>query len=66
MDVHEEFTEWALAQGLNLNGIAIHRFPGRGVGIIAERELNVCEAEYFDVSDAYIALSYAFYFPAPS
>lgn len=45
MDVHEEFTEWALAQGLNLNGIAIHRFPGRGVGIIAEKELNVCEAE---------------------
>lgn len=42
MDIHKEFTEWAVARGLKLNGIAIHRFPGRGLGIIAEKDLKVC------------------------
>lgn len=42
MGLCEEFTGWAVAQGVKLNGIAAHRFPGRGFGIIAERELKVC------------------------
>jgi hypothetical protein len=44
MDIHKEFTEWAVVRGVKLVGIATHRFPGRGLGIIAERELNVCRA----------------------
>jgi hypothetical protein len=42
MDSIEEFTEWAIARGLKLNGVAAHRFPGRGLGIIAEKTLKVC------------------------
>jgi hypothetical protein len=40
MDIHKEFTEWAVARGVKLDGIATHRFPGKGLGIIAERELK--------------------------
>lgn len=36
MEKHHEFTEWAIARGVKINGIAAHRFPGRGLGIIAE------------------------------
>ena len=40
MEIHEEFTEWAVAKGVNINGIAAHRFPGRGLGIIAEKNFK--------------------------
>jgi hypothetical protein len=46
MDIHEEFTEWSNARGVRLNGIAAHRFRGRGLGIIAERKLNVCRQTF--------------------
>jgi len=42
MDIHEEFTEWAAARGVKISGIAAHTFPGRGLGIIAQKKLNVC------------------------
>jgi hypothetical protein len=42
MEMDNEFTKWAAALGVKLNGIATHRFPGRGLGIIAERKLEVC------------------------
>jgi hypothetical protein len=42
MEMDNEFTKYAAALGVKLNGIAIHRFPGRGLGIIAERKLEVC------------------------
>jgi hypothetical protein len=35
MEIHHEFTAWAVKNGLNINGIAPHRFPGRGLGIVA-------------------------------
>ena len=38
----ESFTKWALAQGVTLNGIVALRRPGRGVGFIAERRIEVC------------------------
>ncbi|KAI9742547.1 MAG: hypothetical protein M1818_003687 [Claussenomyces sp. TS43310] len=38
MDVYEAFTEWAIAEGVKLNGIRTHRFPGRRLGIIAEKK----------------------------
>jgi hypothetical protein len=41
MDIHNEFTQWALAWGVKLNGMATHRLPGKGFGIIAEKNLKV-------------------------
>jgi len=41
MERHIEFTEWAVAQGVKLNGIAAHKFPGRGLGVIAEKRIVV-------------------------
>lgn len=40
MDIHKEFAEWAVARGIKVNGIAAHRFPGRGLGIIAEKNFK--------------------------
>lgn len=40
MDIHKEFAEWAMARGVKFNGIAAHRFPGRGLGIIAEKNFK--------------------------
>jgi hypothetical protein len=42
MDTLTELTEWALAHGVQLNGIAIQRIPGKGLGIIGERTIKVC------------------------
>ena len=41
MEKHEKFTEWALAQGIKINGVAAHRFPGRGLGIVAKKKHEV-------------------------
>jgi hypothetical protein len=35
MDKHHDFTAWAVRNGLEINGIAPHKFPGRGLGIVA-------------------------------
>jgi len=43
MEKHENFTEWACAQGVKINGVAAHRFPGRGLGIVAKRKHEVQE-----------------------
>ncbi|KAI9050359.1 hypothetical protein LZ554_005525 [Drepanopeziza brunnea f. sp. 'monogermtubi'] len=57
MEVHEEFTEWAIAQGIKINGIAAHKFEGRGLGIIATKKheanttlLNVPLSALIDIS----------------
>ena len=42
MEKHEAFTKWALSQGVELNGVAAHRFPGRGLGIVATEAAKVC------------------------
>ncbi|KAH7321503.1 hypothetical protein BKA65DRAFT_512311 [Rhexocercosporidium sp. MPI-PUGE-AT-0058] len=39
-NTHKEFRAWAVARGVKLNGIATKIFPGRGLGIIAEKEFN--------------------------
>jgi len=41
MEHHEKFTEWAIGKGVKINGIRPHRFEGRGLGIIAEKDLKV-------------------------
>jgi hypothetical protein len=43
MEIHETFTEWAIEKGVKINGIRPHRFEGRGLGIIAEKDLKVRE-----------------------
>ncbi|KAL5355822.1 hypothetical protein BJX96DRAFT_161998 [Aspergillus floccosus] len=37
---HEAFTRWALSKGVQINGIAPARFPGRGTGMIATRTIE--------------------------
>jgi hypothetical protein len=41
MEKHHDFTAWAVRNGLDINGIAPHRFPGRGLGIIAVKRHEV-------------------------
>lgn len=38
---HEKFTEWAISQGVEINGVAPVQFPGQGVGIAAQRNIDV-------------------------
>jgi len=43
MEKHEAFTRWAVERGVKINGIKPYRFEGKGLGIIAEKRLVVCE-----------------------
>ena len=43
MEKHEDFTRWAVERGVKINGIKPYKFEGRGLGIIAEKRLGVCE-----------------------
>lgn len=45
MDPYGEYTQWAVDQGVKLSGIAAHRFPSKGLGIIAKQALNVCRTD---------------------
>ncbi|KAJ5110909.1 hypothetical protein N7532_001444 [Penicillium argentinense] len=42
-EVHETFTEWALAQGVIANKVRPARFPGRGLGMIATEKIEAGE-----------------------
>ncbi|KAF9888406.1 hypothetical protein FE257_008684 [Aspergillus nanangensis] len=37
---HEQFTKWAISQEIIVNGVAPARFPGRGLGMIATRNIE--------------------------
>ncbi|KAL4750516.1 hypothetical protein BDW72DRAFT_213384 [Aspergillus terricola var. indicus] len=37
---HTAFTEWAVSHGIEINGIAPARFPGRGLGMIATQAIQ--------------------------
>ncbi|KAL4799389.1 hypothetical protein BDV19DRAFT_258128 [Aspergillus venezuelensis] len=41
---HEQFTEWAVSNGILVNGVGPARFPGRGLGMIAMRSIQENEA----------------------
>ncbi|KAL4939048.1 hypothetical protein BDV06DRAFT_42441 [Aspergillus oleicola] len=41
---HEQFTQWAVSQGILVNGVGPARFPGRGLGMIAMRSIQENEA----------------------
>ncbi|KAF7920155.1 uncharacterized protein EAE97_011496 [Botrytis byssoidea] len=40
MEVDKEFMKWTVAQGIEFNGITTHKLPGKGLGIIAEKNLE--------------------------
>ncbi|KAI2634881.1 SET domain-containing protein [Hypomontagnella submonticulosa] len=40
MEPHEELLDWATSQGVKLNGIAPKRIPGRGIGLVATRNIR--------------------------
>ena len=47
MEDHEKFREWVTVEkGVKINGITAHKFEGRGVGIIAEKRLEVRDIFY--------------------
>jgi hypothetical protein len=41
MEKHLDFTNWAISKGVKLNGVVAHRFPARGLGIMAEEKHEV-------------------------
>lgn len=41
MDVHEAFTRWAIGQGIMIKGVKPHRFPQKGMGLMADTDLEV-------------------------
>lgn len=48
MDIHEKFHEWAReVVKVEINGIVAHRFEGRGLGIVAERDFKVWTTPIF-------------------
>jgi hypothetical protein len=38
---HTEFVSWAQSNGVEINGIAPARFSGRGMGIVAAKDIKV-------------------------
>ncbi|CAJ2504544.1 Uu.00g119380.m01.CDS01 [Anthostomella pinea] len=40
MEPHEQLLDWATQQGVQLNGIAPQRIPGRGIGLLATRAIK--------------------------
>jgi hypothetical protein len=42
----QEFTTWAEEQGVDINGVAIQEYEGRGFGLIATKDIKVRHACY--------------------
>ncbi|CRG82956.1 SET domain-containing protein 4 [Talaromyces islandicus] len=40
---HTSFMQWSLAQGVEINGVEPARFPGRGLGMVASRDIQANE-----------------------
>ncbi|KAI0543747.1 SET domain-containing protein [Xylaria curta] len=43
MDPVQELLDWATSHGVKLNGIAPERIPGRGIGVLATRDIQADE-----------------------
>ncbi|KAI0468984.1 SET domain-containing protein [Xylaria cf. heliscus] len=43
MDPLQELLDWATSHGVKLNGIAPERIPGRGIGVLATRDIQADE-----------------------
>jgi len=46
MDKYLELLEWAKDQGIELQGIEPQALPGRGIGIVATKVIQVCLLSY--------------------
>ncbi len=44
---HTAFTQWAVSHGIKIKGIAPARFPGRRLGMIATRDIEVSMSVLF-------------------
>lgn len=44
-DKHLRFHDWAVSAGIIMNGIAPAKFPGRGMGMVATKAIDVSEDE---------------------
>ncbi len=53
---HEDFTAWALNQGVQINGIRPRKLPGRGIGMVAEKPLEEGERLAFVPCKALLAI----------
>ncbi len=42
---HEQFTAWAKKQGVKISGVAPFEIPGRGLGIVAQRRIEVTKLQ---------------------
>lgn len=43
---HTRFIEWAESKGVEIDGIAPARFVGRGMGIVAAKDIKVSSSRY--------------------
>jgi hypothetical protein len=46
MDPVQELLDWAISHGVKLNGIAPTRVLGRGIGVIATRDIQVSQTQH--------------------
>lgn len=46
MQVHEEFTKWAVDHGAIIDGVSPFRFPGKGLGLVANKNFEVQELQW--------------------
>lgn len=42
-DKHLRFKDWAMSAGVIMNGIAPAKFPGRGMGMVATKAIDVSD-----------------------
>lgn len=43
---HEAFTAWSRERGVTISAVLAARIPGRGLGIVAERRIEVNQPRY--------------------
>jgi hypothetical protein len=55
-DEHNALTEWAQENGVEINGVAPAKFVGRGMGIVAARDLKVCDLLSLVISSIFVLL----------
>ena len=41
---HHEFLQWAASEGIVVQGVAPAKFPGRGLGMVATRSIQVSQS----------------------
>lgn len=57
---HTAFMQWAIAQGVQVNGVEPARIPGRGLGMIAIRDIQVRNLAIHIISPYSLARAYIY------